>query len=55
MLVPQLSDFGLACRVPDFSCQLTSDDVTGTFGYVSILCASSNFFFFKLESDPPDV
>lgn len=32
LLCPQLSDFGLASRVQDASCQLTIDDVAGTFG-----------------------
>lgn len=31
----QLSDFGMAIRVPDLSTQLISDDVAGTFGYLA--------------------
>ncbi|XP_030543696.1 protein kinase STUNTED [Rhodamnia argentea] len=31
----QLSDFGMAIRVPDLSTQIISDDVAGTFGYLA--------------------
>ncbi|KAI4369283.1 hypothetical protein MLD38_017742 [Melastoma candidum] len=47
---PQLSDFGLACRVPDLSCQLTSDDVAGTFGYLA-----PEYFMHGKVSDKIDV
>ncbi|KAI4378826.1 hypothetical protein MLD38_016254 [Melastoma candidum] len=47
---PQLSDFGLACRIPDLSCQSTSDDVAGTFGYLA-----PEYFMHGKVSDKIDV
>ncbi|XP_031396073.1 probable serine/threonine-protein kinase PBL5 [Punica granatum] len=47
---PQLSDFGFASWVADLSCQVTTDDVAGTFGYLA-----PEYFMHGKVSDRVDV
>ncbi|XP_056159218.1 protein kinase STUNTED-like isoform X2 [Syzygium oleosum] len=47
---PQLSDFGMAIRVPDLSTQIISDNVAGTFGYLA-----PEYFMHGKVSDRIDV